>query len=65
MDANKKWLSIPKEIRSRLKNNVYCSNCKDAVEIKNFTVEDDDFGIVLKGKCQQCGQEVARLIENE
>ncbi|MCM3719506.1 hypothetical protein [Fictibacillus phosphorivorans] len=63
MDANKKWLSIPKETRSQIKNNVYCTNCNDAVAIENFTVEDDKLGIVMKGKCQQCGHEVIRLIE--
>lgn len=65
MDANKKWLSIPKEIRSQLIKNVSCTNCSDVVAIESFTIEDDKRGIVLNGKCQQCGHEVARFIESE
>ncbi|ANX10699.1 hypothetical protein ABE41_001560 [Fictibacillus arsenicus] len=65
MDANKKWLSIPKEIRSQLIKNVFCTNCRDVVAIESFTIEDDKLGIVLNGKCQQCGHEVARFIESE
>ncbi|UOE56433.1 hypothetical protein [Cytobacillus oceanisediminis] len=65
MDANKKWLSIPKEFRSKLRKNVFCTNCKDVVAIESFTIEDHQFGIVLHGKCQQCGHEVARVIETE
>ena len=63
MDANKKWLSLPKETRSQLTKNVFCSNCMDVVTIEGFTIEDDQFGITLKGKCKKCGHEVARFIE--
>ncbi|TLS36019.1 hypothetical protein [Pseudalkalibacillus caeni] len=64
MDANKKWLSIPKETRSRLISNVFCSNCADVTTIQGFTIEDNQFGIVLKGKCKKCGHEVARVVED-
>ncbi|MDM5318157.1 hypothetical protein QUF49_19330 [Fictibacillus sp. b24] len=65
MDANKKWLSIPKDIRSQLIKNVFCANCMDEVTIVGFTIEDDKHGIVLNGKCQQCGHQVTRFIESE
>jgi ribosomal protein S27AE len=45
--------------------NVFCTNCRDVVAIESFTIEDDKLGIVLNGKCQQCGHEVARFIESE
>ncbi|CAG9620369.1 hypothetical protein [Sutcliffiella rhizosphaerae] len=64
MDANKKWLSIPKEIRNKLRENVFCGHCKDVVTIDNFTIEDHQFGIVLKGKCQKCGHDVVRVVED-
>lgn len=64
MDANKKWLSIPKDIRNQITKNVFCGQCTDVVAIESFTIEDDPFGIVLKGKCQKCGQEVARVVES-
>ncbi|WP_078382227.1 hypothetical protein [Sutcliffiella halmapala] len=63
MDANKKWLSIPKDIRSQIRDNVFCARCLDVATINSFTIEEDKFGIVLKGKCKKCGHEVARLVE--
>ncbi|WP_409297024.1 hypothetical protein V1498_04050 [Peribacillus sp. SCS-26] len=65
MNANKKWLAIPEEFRIRLKKNIFCSHCKDAVGIENFTIEDHPSGIVLEGKCQVCGKKVARVVESE
>lgn len=63
MEANKKWLSLPKNIRGELIDNVWCGHCSDVVTILGFTIEDNDFGIVLKGKCKNCGGDVARVIE--
>ncbi|WP_160723579.1 hypothetical protein [Bacillus sp. USDA818B3_A] len=61
--ANKKWLAIPKEIRKKLEQNVWCSSCSEAVTIEKYVVEDSPAGIVLKGKCKQCGRDVARVID--
>ncbi|WP_442597798.1 hypothetical protein [Neobacillus sp. D3-1R] len=65
MDANKKWLSIPKEFRTKLKNNVFCAHCANVATIESFTIEDHSAGIVLTGKCQKCGNGVARVVEIE
>ncbi len=65
MDANKKWLALPKDIRSQLLNNVWCSNCSDVTMIVGFIVENEDFGIILNGKCKKCDHEVARVVEME
>jgi hypothetical protein len=29
MDANKKWLAIPKDIRDQLRKNVFCGHCTE------------------------------------
>jgi hypothetical protein len=63
MDANKDWLSIPKEDRNRLLSNVWCGNCSDVTTIAAYIVENHEFGMVLKGKCKNCGHKVARVIE--
>ncbi|WP_391557142.1 hypothetical protein [Robertmurraya sp.] len=65
MDANKKWLSIPKEMRKSLLSNVWCRNCSDVTTITAFIVEENNYGIVLKGKCKNCGKDVARVIEED
>ena len=62
---NLKWMKIPKDIREKLLNNVWCSNCSGVVEIVDYSVEDDKVGLVVKGKCGTCGSEVVRVVENE
>ncbi|NRD79774.1 hypothetical protein HPT25_20770 [Bacillus sp. BRMEA1] len=61
--ANKKWLSNPVEIRKKLEGNVWCSSCRDAVQIENYVVKESPHGIILEGKCRKCGGAVARFIE--
>ena len=62
--AAQKWAKLPKNIQDSLVNNVFCSNCGGTTIIK-YTLHDDKFGILLKGECKKCGNDVARLIENE
>ncbi|OIK13062.1 hypothetical protein BIV60_14740 [Bacillus sp. MUM 116] len=61
--ANKKWHSIPAELRQALERNVFCGKCCDAVQIVDYTVKDSPPGIILQGKCKNCGGNVARFIE--
>ncbi|MDQ0159755.1 hypothetical protein [Alkalibacillus salilacus] len=63
MEANKKWLSIPKDIREKLITNVFCSNCRGSATITGFTIEYHEAGIVLKGECKACGNNVSRVVE--
>jgi len=64
INAEKKWRKIPKEMRERLLSNVFCLKCR-VTTIEDYSVFDEDNGILLQGKCKTCGGEVARLIENE
>jgi hypothetical protein len=61
--ANKKWLSIPEEFRRKLEQNVWCGSCCDVVKIERYTVKEFSSGVVLEGKCQKCGCDVARVID--
>ena len=63
-DALKKWSSIPEDLQQRLIDNVFCLNC-GVTTIVDYSITADKFGILLKGKCKICGNEVARLIEDE
>ncbi|TFE01329.1 hypothetical protein [Jeotgalibacillus sp. R-1-5s-1] len=63
MEANRKWLSIPEQTRKMLIGNVFCSQCLDAVTIKDFIITGDPAGVVLEGKCAACGHPVARVVE--
>ncbi|WP_070120931.1 hypothetical protein [Bacillus marinisedimentorum] len=63
MEANKKWMAIPKDVRNELLNNVWCGNCSGETSIVGFIIEDSEMGIVLKGKCKTCGRDVARVVD--
>ncbi len=62
--ATQKWNGIPKHIRDRLIDNVFCSTC-GVTTIVEYSLHNDKFGILLKGKCNKCGKPVARLVEDE
>jgi ribosomal protein S27AE len=62
--AAQKWAKLPCEKQHLLINNVFCTAC-GVTTIVDYTMHDDKFGILLKGKCKKCGKDVARLIENE
>ena len=58
-----KWAKVPKNVQELLINNVFCSTCK-VTTITEYTLHDDKFGVLLKGKCEKCGKKVARLVED-
>ena len=62
--AAQKWNKLSKNIQELLLNNVFCSNC-GVTTIVEYSMHNDKFGILLKGKCKKCGEDVARLIEDE
>ncbi|MBY7145027.1 hypothetical protein KFZ56_18580 [Virgibacillus sp. NKC19-3] len=62
--AAQKWSKIPKDIQMRLLSNVFCVNCTETTII-DYDMHDDEHGILLKGKCKKCGEDVARLVEDE
>lgn len=61
--AAQKWAKLPKQLQKRLLSNAFCSNCGET-EIVDYTLHNDEEGVLLKGKCKQCGKDVARLVED-
>lgn len=61
--ALKKWNNISSENQQLLLNNVFCSKC-GMTTIVDYAVQNDRYGIVLKGKCKSCGSKVARFVED-
>ena len=61
--AAKKWAKIPPDMQQLLINNVFCSRC-GVTTIIDYSMNNDRFGILLKGKCKKCGNKVTRLIED-
>lgn len=62
--AAQKWGKLPKNIQELLINNVFCSAC-GVTTIVDYSINNDKFGVLLKGKCKKCGKGVARLVEDE
>lgn len=63
LEANRKWLLVPKDIRKKIESNVWCSNCGVVVKIDKYRVGLLTEGLILQGICSNCGSEVARVIE--
>ncbi len=61
--ANKKWLAIPQDIRQMLVRNVLCSHCRGPVQIEKYVIKEFNDTVVLEGKCKNCGNDVARVID--
>lgn len=62
--AAQKWAKVPKNIQQLIISNVFCSNC-GVTTIVNYTLHDDKYGVLIKGKCKKCGNDVARFVDNE
>lgn len=62
--AAQKWSKLPQTLKHRLLGNVFCSNC-GATTVVDYTLHDNVSGILIKGKCNKCGKDVARLVEDE
>lgn len=62
-EAIRRWNQISSDIQQKLLSNVYCLKCKDTVKIVDFEATMDKDDLILKGKCENCSSNVARLIE--
>ncbi|MDC3415290.1 hypothetical protein NC797_18295 [Aquibacillus sp. 3ASR75-11] len=65
--AQELWNQIPEWAREKLIHNVFCTSCSGVTTIIDYEIEMAGFreDIVLRGKCQKCGHEVARYIERD
>ena len=61
--ALKIWMELPADIRSKILSNVWCSDCRTAVTICDYSADFDRGLVVLRGFCATCGHKVARVLE--
>ena len=64
-EAKKIWEEISAFAQEKLISNVYCGQCMGMTTIIDFKGELKAEDLVLSGKCQTCGSEVARLVESD
>ncbi|NMW18533.1 MAG: hypothetical protein HKK66_05835 [Chlorobiaceae bacterium] len=62
-DSDEFWAAIPMQYREQILSNVFCSRCREAVEIVDYSDAIIKGDLLLKGKCATCGHDVARLVE--
>lgn len=62
-EAQKIWMELPADIRSKILSNVWCPDCRTAVTICDYSVDFDGEVVVLQGFCATCGHKVARVLE--
>jgi len=63
--VNMQWKRISESIKKKILSNVWCSNCRDVISVSDYDIENHDYGLEIRGKCNVCGNEVARVVENE
>jgi len=64
-EARRRWKKIPEWARTKILDNVFCSKCLGSVTILLETAEMNGKGLILRGKCQNCGKDVCRVVEPE
>lgn len=65
LEAIKKWKMIPDDFRQKLLHNVFCSNCGVTSLASDYNITyEKNVGILLKGKCAKCRNDVCRVIED-
>ncbi|MGB2807572.1 MAG: hypothetical protein WBC22_07520 [Sedimentisphaerales bacterium] len=63
--ALRRWKKIPEWAQEKILDNVFCSRCCGSVTILLKTAEMKGKALILRGKCQNCGKDVCRLVEPE
>lgn len=64
-EAAKRWERIPEWAQQQILRNVFCVTCRGAVPMVLETARMMKRELILNGKCQHCGNAVARLVESE
>lgn len=62
--AKKRWEQIPKQLRMKILENVWCSKCRTMVELKLQEGQMSGRSLMLRGICKTCGSEASRLVES-
>ena len=64
-EARVRWEKVPKWARKKILDNVFCTKCLGSVTIILEKAEMKGKDLLLRGKCQHCGNDVCRLVEPE
>ena len=61
--AIKLWATVPDEGKRLILANVWCSTCRQAVTLADYTGSVVGGDLLLSGFCSECNGNVARVVE--
>ena len=61
--AARLWAKVPDPMKTRLLNNVWCSQCRHSVTILCYSGRVMGRDLLLSGLCCDCSGKVSRVIE--
>ena len=64
-EALRRWKKVPKWAQKKILANVFCSKCLGSVTILLEKAEMRGKDLILRGKCQNCGKVICRVVEPE
>lgn len=62
-EARARWDELSFEEKNQLLINVWCSQCRKAVRILDFSLRIEDDDLIFEGSCNICNNKVVRLVE--
>lgn len=63
--AERRWRSIPADVKQQILACVWCTNCRSGQPIKDWKLCENDDAVLIEGRCAVCGGECVRLLEEE
>jgi len=63
--AQRLWERISPLSQKKVLDNVWCSACRKATTMIEYSGQVREGDLLLTGRCATCGKKVARLLESE
>jgi hypothetical protein len=57
------WSTVWPEARERFLQAVFCTRCRTAVEIVDYSGREKNGDLALESRCRNCGHQVCRVVE--
>lgn len=63
IEAARLWKSYPDEAKEMWLHNAYCRKCGATSFRPGYNLRKDNFGVVIEGNCNKCGEKIARCCD--
>jgi hypothetical protein len=58
------WQSMPGDVQFKILNTIWCTRCRKMTGMAELSARVCSGVLVFTGKCNRCGSDVARVIDN-